>query len=120
MFAPQPIANDENAAELTGQENLRRQQIMRFGLIICLLFLLLDNGNQANNQVPTGPKVNNGHTEIPLADQYGLKIKAIYDQEYPPSNKNSLLAPVNSTGLYRGPWKVISNHKNNSTENFDA
>lgn len=120
MFAPQPIANDENAAELTGQENLRRQQIMRFGLIICLLFLLLDNGNQVNNQAPTSPKVNSGHAEIPLADQYGLKIKSIYEQEYLLSNKNVVPSPVNSTGLYRGPWKVLSGHVNSSTEKYNV
>lgn len=120
MFAPQAIGNDENGAEPTGQENLRRQQIMRFGLIICLLFLLLDNGNQASNQPPSNSKAINGHAEIPLADQYSMKIKSIFEQQYPASNKNYVPTSLNSTGLFRGPWKVITDRKNDSVEGPDA
>lgn len=122
MFAPQAVADDENGAEPTGQDNLRRQQVMRFGLIIILLFLLLDNGNQANPQAPNNSKANIGHAEIPLADQYSLKIKSIFAQDNPASKYNYVPMPMNSTGLYRGPWKVVTDGKakNNSIEESDV
>eukprot|EP01032_Pedospumella_encystans_P012847 gene12847-14830_t len=120
MFAPQAVTDDENGVEPTGQDNLRRQQVMRFGLIIILLFLLLDNGNQANTQAPNNSKANIGHAEIPLADQYSLKIKSIFAQESPASNYNYVPMSMNSTGLFRGPWKVITDGaKNSSIEESD-
>lgn len=105
MFAP-PQQNDTNdnaqqPENVMGQENARRQQVMRFALMICLLFLLLDNGNQTSKQ--SGANSSNKSdvfTEVPLGDQYSYHIDSILQQQAHTGSQK----PMNATGLYRGRW----------------
>lgn len=112
MFAPQPPRDDTNdGAGVSQQETLRRQQMMRFGLMIFLLFLLLDNKQAPSDQSTRGGSSEDTSTysEIPLNAIYSARINAILSQE--PSrdvNQNSM----NGTGLYRGSWVSFSDLSN--------
>ena len=108
---PQVPQNQNNANDPAGQETQRRQQIMRFGLIICLLFLMFDNGGQSSKQPPsTSTKQDETNAEIPLNGVYGNRINSILRQQAVHNlglNVNDVLMtppPMNVTGLFRGVW----------------
>lgn len=104
MFSPQQNGVDDNnqqAENGLGQESARRQQVLRFALIICLLFLFLDSGNQGTGRSSPGNSSKNDFVaEVPLGDQYSAHIDYIL-QEQPPGGT----LPMNATGLYRGKWE---------------
>ncbi len=105
MFAPvQQNGTNDNAQQpenVLGLENARRQQVMRFALMICLLFLLLDSGNQASKQSSgNSSSKSEQSTEVPLGDQYSSHIDYILQQQAHMSSQK----PMNATGLYRGRW----------------
>lgn len=100
---------------IVDNERMRRQQLMRFTLIICLLFLLLSNDNTSyrnknnSNPVSKADVVN----KIYLKEEYNKKLNNILldnykiIQNHDPTNyiiKNAYSFPINVTGLYRGAW----------------
>eukprot|EP00600_Ochromonadales_sp_CCMP1393_P011517 CAMPEP_0174996702 /NCGR_PEP_ID=MMETSP0005-20121125/543_1 /TAXON_ID=420556 /ORGANISM="Ochromonas sp., Strain CCMP1393" /LENGTH=221 /DNA_ID=CAMNT_0016251143 /DNA_START=65 /DNA_END=726 /DNA_ORIENTATION=+ len=132
MFTPQDD-NENIPTNALQQEQMRRQQMLRLGLIICLLFLLLDGGgNQDNSKNVSGDYngKNRGSfastADIPLSDPLGQKMKSVLEAD----NKATLFGtiatsasigssklesyfdlskftgpPINVTGFYRGIWR---------------
>lgn len=103
MNAPQPTNDDENQVPNV-QESARRQQMMRFGLLIFLLFLLLDNKQTPGNRVSGGGHPSDNapsYTEIPLNIAYAQKMKSILTSS---PHQTVLQKGMNATGLFRGSW----------------
>lgn len=101
MFTPQQNGAIENNQQAENGEVARRQQVMRFALLICMLFLFLDNGNQSQKQSTTSnSNRNEAATEVPLGDQYTTHINYILQQQANVVDQR----PMNATGLYRGRW----------------
>lgn len=113
MFAPQPAAPNAEADGDIGQETQRRQQMLRFGLLMFLLFFMLDNKKQINNSGPTNrPKSDSDlPTEIPLSSQYTQQIQTILADHQP----SSVIYNMNATGLYRGTWQSLRTIDSNTS-----
>jgi hypothetical protein len=103
MFAPQaPVPLNTNNADV-GNEAQRRQQIMRLGLIICFIFLLLDNGSQSGTQGKNGTKsTEDPFSEIPLSAAFTTRVNTLLEQKAVLRSK-----PFNATGMYRGEWSTM-------------
>jgi len=107
---PIDIANNEN-------ERLRRQQLLRFGLIVCLLFILLDKDTSTSNNLRSSTATSTAsqyayNDKVRLKDEYNEKLNLILTaaanpalQVVPGSNSNSPKAHLNITSFYRGLWR---------------
>ncbi|KAJ1413439.1 hypothetical protein B484DRAFT_422709, partial [Ochromonadaceae sp. CCMP2298] len=85
----------------TTQEQLRRQQIMRLGLVVCLLFLMLDNGAKPAGRVAPPASVSYAHG-LPLDSTLSQQVRDALE----PTQGVGMgeIKPFNATGLFRGAW----------------
>lgn len=116
MFTPPQNFATENNQQAENGEAARRQQVMRFALLICMLFLFLDNGNQSQKQPTTSnSNRNDAATEVPLGDQYTTHVSYILQQQTHSMDQR----PMNATGLYRGRWDNAAKSTSGSTTTSD-
>jgi hypothetical protein len=111
---PTPVANNRFVLTALEQDHLRRQQILRFGLIICMIFFLFDGGNYDN--VNNEFRGNSSKQLIQSMDEIQLaNTRDVQDIR-------SILLPIrtsdftkqNVTGMYKGNWKMFSPNHNHS------
>lgn len=90
----------------TEQEQARRQQILRLGLMICLIFFLLDGNSYAN--VPNEVRGNSSKRLDQPLDAIRLSNRDLFDTK-------TVLLPLrttdfskqNATGMFKGSWKTF-------------
>lgn len=88
------------------QEQARRQQILRLGLMICLIFFLLDGNSYAN--APNEVRGNSSKRIDQPLDAIRLSNRDLFDTK-------TVLLPLrtadftkqNATGMFKGSWKTF-------------
>lgn len=119
FFVPSDnAANNTVPIEITNNENerLRRQQLLRFGLIVCLLFILLDkdtsNSNNLRSNTATATAYQYVYNDrVRLKDEYNEKLNLILNAALPTNSalqsggSNSPIPHMNITSFYRGLWR---------------
>lgn len=110
MFNTAEQNNLENDAERN-----RRQQLLRLGLIICLVFLLLDGSSETKYKNTKLQNKLQSKVEIRLPEYHTSKINNIIEKSSP---RELLESPVNVTTMFRGSWTEHS--WNNSSTNSSA
>lgn len=109
MFSPM---NDENNMAVTENdaERSRRQQVLRLGLIMCLLLMLLDgSGSNTNRNAPTAQQINGNvlpNDEVLLNDRILSALQA--SDSLSMRNMSHSSSRLNVTGIYRGIWGNIN------------
>jgi hypothetical protein len=107
-------ANNTVPIEITNNENerLRRQQLLRFGLIVCLLFILLDkdtsNSNNLRSSTATATTYQYTYNDkVRLKDEYNEKLNLILNaaSDIQSGESNSPSPHLNITSFYRGLWR---------------
>jgi hypothetical protein len=88
--------------------------MLRFGLIIFLLFLMLDSkqppGNRDSDQSFSEKEE---FAEVPLNAAYGTKINSILNRAPEVRVQEHVM---NGTGLYRGTWVATQHLMNKSVD----
>lgn len=111
-------ANNTVPIEVTNNENerLRRQQLLRFGLIVCLLFILLDKDTSNSNNLRSSPTAATTYQyaytdKVRLKDEYNEKLNLILNAASATNpaiqsgGSNSRSPHLNITSFYRGLWR---------------
>jgi hypothetical protein len=105
MFPGDEFNNNTNEAE-----RYRRQQILRLGLILCLVLLLMDGGGTNNKQ---NQSKNNDNIRFPLEE---ITLPNFLTKELMKTEESTLLKEIsskqsslNATGLYGGFWRNLDN-----------
>ena len=111
-------ANNTVPIEITNNENerLRRQQLLRFGLIVCLLFILLDKDTSNSNNLRSSPTAATTYQyaytdKVRLKDEYNEKLNLILNAasatnpDIQSGESNSPSPHLNITSFYRGLWR---------------
>jgi hypothetical protein len=104
------------------QDRLRRQQIIRLGVVICLILMLLQS-----SQFTAGPAVkttsssnsNNGVSNAnSLPHDFTTQLNMISKGSSQVDGLDQLIYPRNLTGMFKGNWKTDSGIRNlNDIEN---
>lgn len=117
FFIPsENAANNTVPIEITNNDNerLRRQQLLRFGLIVCLLFILLDkdtsNSNNLRSNTATATTYQYVYNDkVRLKDEYNEKLNLILNAALatnPVIQSGGSNSPhLNITSFYRGLWR---------------
>jgi len=99
----QELQGDEEQANTEFRDRVRRAQVVRLGLILCLLLALFDS--------TPSPRELNEQAQDSKPSPYKERLNALINDE-----KRSLhiseTFPRNVTGLYRGSWARFSSHDN--------
>ena len=116
FFVPSDNAtNNTTAADIANNDNerLRRQQLLRFGLILCLLFILLDKDTSSSNNLRSSATTATAYQytytdKVRLKDEYNEKLNLILNAAatYPTVVTGSSSGlHLNITSFYRGLWR---------------
>jgi len=87
----------------TEQERLRRQQVVRLGVLLCLLLVMYDGSMMNSHHAPLGSKHTSDDSK-PKPTPFTSRVNNVIGAQ---RGLSSYMYPRNVTGMYRGSWARV-------------